>query len=612
MIYSIIIIVLSLYLGKHFEAPFKQIINNIKNLMLKNSIDKVTPEFFIKEFTFLQKVITDAFEYRDEQDKQRLIFERERINREIERVQEQNALKEEQLKLESQINETKLLQLKNEAFQAAIAEQQKFRGIVGQMVHDIGSPLATLQTIMQSATGLPENERIALREAAISITDITNNMLNRFNPTHSTSENDVPQHILIYAALSQAISQKRYQYKDLPIQFEFQIDEADGNVKLSHEAENSNFAFIKIEPNAFKRMLSNLINNAVDALDKKPGNITLKLNADKEWITIRLCDTGKGISPEIQQKIMNNMQVTEGKENGHGIGMMQIRETLSRNYAEFFIDSEVGKGTIITLKFPRITAPNWIATEIKVTPKDTLVILDDEASIHKAWDTRFKAMLEANPTLQIKHFSAGEEAVNFINSLTSDEKQNIYLLTDYELLGQKLNGLQVIEQVELGRCVLVTSHYADPKLHSAAGKIGIKILPKDLAHNIKIQVEQKFELQSKQVDLVVIEDVRIFIDSIVQTHYKDMKVDVYYDPISFLENVDQYPLNTRMIIDSTYNYDGNEYDINGFDVALKLHEKGYTKLYLFTSDNYREELLPPYLKYLNKLDREVVKNLHKL
>ncbi|MBP9742253.1 MAG: hypothetical protein KBD37_02745 [Burkholderiales bacterium] len=138
------------------------------------------------------------------------------------------------------------------------------------------------------------------------------------------------------------------------------------------------------------------------------------------------------------------------------------------------------------------------------------------------------------------------------------------------------------------------------------------LLPKDLVSNVKIQVEQKFKPHTKKVDMVIIEDVRMFVDQIVQTHYKNKKVDVYYDPISFLENVEQYPLDTRMIIDSTYNYDGKEYDINGFDIALKLHEKGYTKLYLFTSDHYNEERLPPYLKYLNKLDRDVVKNLHKL
>jgi len=55
------------------------------------------------------------------------------------------------------------------------------------------------------------------------------------------------------------LSEKRYRYKDLPVEF-------------SHDfSSESNFTFINIEPSAFNRMISNLINNAVGALEGYNG-----------------------------------------------------------------------------------------------------------------------------------------------------------------------------------------------------------------------------------------------------------------------------------------------------------------------------------------------------
>lgn len=194
---------------------------------------------------------------------------------------------------------------------------------------------------------------------------------------------------------------------------------------------DSYFAFIRAEADPFRRMISNLINNAVEALEGKEGAVNLGLSIKNSTIRLTINDNGKGIPKEILEKIRNNIVVSSGKNKGHGIGLSQVRETLERNHGQFAITSEVGKGTEITLTFPLITPPRWIAEEILLNRDDTVVILDDDTSIHGAWEMRFKNYTNV---VKLKHFTNATEAIDFINK---SDKQKILLLTDFELLKQE-------------------------------------------------------------------------------------------------------------------------------------------------------------------------------
>lgn len=50
---------------------------------------------------------------------------------------------------------------------------------------------------------------------------------------------------------------------------------------------------------------------------------------------------------------------------------------------------------------------------------DTIVILDDDDSIHDAWDARFE---EYADIIHLEHFEVGEEVINFINNASEKTK----------------------------------------------------------------------------------------------------------------------------------------------------------------------------------------------
>lgn len=73
-----------------------------------------------------------------------------------------------------------------------------------------------------------------------------------------------------------------------------------------------------------------------------------------------------------------------------------------------------------------------------------------------------------------------------------------------------------------------------------------------------------------------------------------------------------YPLNTRIILDTFYEYpDGvNIYKQTGYDLAHELHALGYTKLILLAGEDPKGRA-PEYLQVVRKID-DATETLDKL
>lgn len=497
---------------------------------------------------------------------------------EITERKENEYLRLENLRIESELQKTKLL----------AQEQEKFRTIAGKVAHDIRSPLTSLSmTVKACAKDLPEAVRITLREVAISIGDIANNLLSEYkNENEENHKAKEREPVIVSLVLSQLLADKKCQFKNLPVHFNYDF------------CPSCNFVFIKVEPTDFKRMLSNLINNAVEAFEGNAGNIDLMLQTEGSYVKIIIQDNGKGIPEEVLNKIVHGVSITSGKKGGSGIGLMQVRDALQSNAGEIAIDSKSGKGTKITLTFPITTPAAWFADEIKLNKDDTVVVLDDDPSIHSAWATHFEVHA---PDINLQHFTLGQEAIDFINATAAKDK--IFLLTDYELLQQELHGVDVIEKTGIQRSILVTSHYANDIVRDLALKAGIKILPKQIASDIPIIIteNQSVAADLKKIDIVIIEDSETLANAIVLLlSYKGKAVDKYDNPKRFLENIAQYSKYTKICMDNDF---GSKC-ISGIELAKQLHEAGFTKLCLFSGKDFDKGEVPDYLTVIKKGDQD--------
>jgi hypothetical protein len=107
--------------------------------------------------------------------------------------------------------------------------------------------------------------------------------------------------------------------------------------------------------------------------------------------------------------------------------------------------------------------------------------------MHQAWQALLKQRGHYQSICQnIHHFTQGQEAINYLNGLA--DKSRVILLTDYELLNQPVDGVDVIKQTGIKRAIMVTSHYDDKPLRKYIDSAGVKMLPKQLVHQVTINI----------------------------------------------------------------------------------------------------------------------------
>lgn len=262
---------------------------------------------------------------------------------------------------------TKLIQLLKDA--ESHSHEMAFAQIAAKVAHDIRSPLAALNMLLtKNIAVLPEKELSIMKNAIDRINTIADNLLeSRKNNNKVEAIDAVTKPELAAILLKNIVSEKQIQYEERDIQFE---------VNISKETSG---LFIDVNASELTRALSNLLNNAVEALENK-GKIVLDLSAAEEWLVLIIADTGKGMTPEQLSEILSK-KISVGKEHGSGIGLSSAIETIQSSGGTFSIDSIYGKGTTITIRLP-IVPPRFVCD----TPD--FIFIDDSRYLTDAWQAQ--------------------------------------------------------------------------------------------------------------------------------------------------------------------------------------------------------------------------------
>lgn len=99
-----------------------------------------------------------------------------------------------------------------------------------------------------------------------------------------------------------------------------------------------------------KQVFFNLVKNAMEAMEAG-GRLRIVANKDDEYVYLQFIDTGSGISEEELSRVFQAYYTT--KKEGHGLGMMIVQRIMRDHGGQIGIESQSGKGTAITLKFPQ-------------------------------------------------------------------------------------------------------------------------------------------------------------------------------------------------------------------------------------------------------------------
>ncbi|BDQ02486.1 ATP-binding protein [Ignavibacterium sp.] len=222
--------------------------------------------------------------------------------------------------------------------------------------------------------------------------------------------------------------------------------------------------YFSTDPRIFNKIISNILSNAIKYTSK--GEIKLLTDFRDGKIIIKISDTGIGISADNLSKIFEPFrQESEGfnrKYEGTGIGLTLTKKFVELLEGNLDIDSEVGKGTTVTITLPvretkEVSKPkveqkpeikepvkpqpikeekielHIEKKEEKILPK-VLLVEDDEVN-----SRLIKIMLEGN--FDITWAFDSSEALSLVNSFSYD-----IILMDINLKGE-LNGIETTREI---------------------------------------------------------------------------------------------------------------------------------------------------------------------
>jgi len=164
------------------------------------------------------------------------------------------------------------------------------------------------------------------------------------------------------------------------------------------------------------------LNLCVNALDTMPENGTLTLHTrtiDNHWIEVEVEDNGRGMPKEVLVRATDPFFTTKDTGKGTGLGLSMVFSTVEAHGGSMAIDSEVGKGTRVRLRFRPFEEMQTQALEPSVaettliTGRELKVLLVDDDDLLQC---SVLAMLNFLGHMEVTTALRGEDALAILEA----------------------------------------------------------------------------------------------------------------------------------------------------------------------------------------------------
>jgi signal transduction histidine kinase len=95
---------------------------------------------------------------------------------------------------------------------------------------------------------------------------------------------------------------------------------------------------------------TNLIYNALQAMNFR-GTLNITVQQQRDYLQVKITDSGIGIPPEIMPKIFEPFFTTKPAGEGSGLGLHIVRQIIDKHRGKIEVTSQVGE-TTFTIYLP--------------------------------------------------------------------------------------------------------------------------------------------------------------------------------------------------------------------------------------------------------------------
>jgi CheY-like chemotaxis protein len=256
-----------------------------------------------------------------------------------------------------------------------------FREMAGRVARDFDNTLSSIITQIQFLLANLQDPEVrrslrTIEQVAIEGAWVARHFQNfsRMHPAHPFQPMDVNQLVTDIARSARSLWGKQLAARAIA-----------GEVR----AETVPLPLVSGDLAELRHVLASIALNALDAMPEG-GNLTFRTGTDGQRVFCQVADTGVGIPEEVRLHIFDPFFTTK-REKGKGFGLSGAYAIVDRHGGEIMVESEVGKGTTVTIWLPVAaecteTAPDSaLAAPAVSTPEATpgarILVVDDSVEV---------------------------------------------------------------------------------------------------------------------------------------------------------------------------------------------------------------------------------------
>jgi hypothetical protein len=241
------------------------------------------------------------------------------------------------------------------------------------------------------------------------------------------------------------------------------------------------------------------------------------------------------------------------------------------------IQSRENFGTTVKISLKKSPPPSWFIPELKIVKNGTVMIVDDDTTIHQVWQRRLEKLFLKQEMPEVIHFSRVQEVYNWYKT-NGFKMENVLFLVDYELIGESKTGLELIDELGIeDKSVLVTSRHEEPKIAETAFFMKLKMIPKTLAGLIPLEIIEKSD-SKKATDTILIENDKHLSYAWKQSSINNgVNLKTFSSPTGFLIAHSLFNKDIPIYVDREL-----DNGLKGEDVAKLIYGHGFKNVYLTT------------------------------
>lgn len=215
---------------------------------------------------------------------------------------------------------------------------------IANVSHELKTPLAVIQNygIMLQKANLPEEKRLeygkAITDASGSLANLITNIL-KLNRLENQEIYPNAEDYNLSEQLCECLLMFEDAWEQKGLEIETDIEE---HVMINADAEMLSLVW------------NNLFSNAVK-FTEPGGNVFLSVKTEDDLAVVQVADTGCGISKETGAHIFEKFYQgdTSHATKGNGLGLALVKRVMDIIGGDILVESEVGKGSIFTVRLRR-------------------------------------------------------------------------------------------------------------------------------------------------------------------------------------------------------------------------------------------------------------------